>query len=41
MKAAFSGICSRCHHEIDRGDEIMPHRGGYIHRRCASGQDDE
>jgi hypothetical protein len=41
VKATFDGMCSRCHEDIVRGQQIIPHRDGYIHRSCASGQDDE
>jgi hypothetical protein len=41
MLAAYDSVCQRCPEPILRGQAIVRHRGGYIHRHCASGQDDE
>lgn len=41
MRAAYDSVCARCDDPIHKGDPIVRHRAGYIHVRCASGQDDE
>lgn len=42
MIARYPSTCARCHDDIVVGEAIvLQHRGGYIHFRCASGQDDE
>lgn len=41
MRAAYDSVCVRCPEPIRKGEQIVPHREGYIHRRCASGQDEE
>lgn len=41
MRAMFASICVLCDQDIDKGEAIVPHRGGYIHRHCASGYADE
>ena len=40
MKARFDGICARCHEDFFKGQQIVPHRSGYMHLGCASGQDE-
>lgn len=42
MRANYVDLCPRCDNVINVGDEVvLTHRETYIHRRCASGQDDE
>lgn len=39
MKADFPQPCAMGD-DIAKGDDIVPHKGSFIHRRCAPGQDD-
>lgn len=41
VKADFHGDCARCPDEIVPDDRVVRHGDGWIHARCASGQDDE
>lgn len=42
MRAGYDSICGRCHGDIRKGDDIVPHRSGaFMHRSCASGQDED
>lgn len=39
-KAMFPDVCARCPHPINKGDEVVPSNGHFIHAQCASGQDE-
>lgn len=44
MRAKYPGDCPRCPRPIRVGDDVVPapgRRGEWIHRTCASGQDDD
>lgn len=36
MKAYFNSTCRRCGTPYVRGDDILGHMGGYVHRGCKS-----
>ncbi len=40
MRGKFSDTCAICHEEIPAGVDVVPHKGGVIHRGCAPGADD-